>query len=138
MSSKYLNVQKQPGIRKNKLTGRYLVSKRILGKQFSKSFDTVREAQHWKNTFNGKEDVTTIEEKTSTLSYVWERMQALHFPSLELSTRRIWQRRWIPLGELQAIHMEDLSSTVINNWIERKKKWYLSESYAFWPRLRHD
>jgi len=130
MSSKYLNVPKQPGIRKNKITGRYLVSKRILGKQFSKAFDTVREAQHWKNTFNGKEDVTTVEKKTSTLGYVWERMQALHFPSLELSTRRIWQRRWIPLEELQTIHLEDLSSTVINNWIERKKKWYISESYA--------
>lgn len=128
-SKKYEKVPKQPGIRKNTITGRYLAIKKIRGKQFSEGFLTIREAQLWRNTFNGVESLNAKSKRTSTLGYVWERMRLLHFPALEVSTRRIWERRFEPLSELANLHMEDITSTVINKWIERKKKFYLSEEY---------
>jgi len=129
MSERYINVPKHPGIRKNVVTGRYQAKKKIKGRQYAETFDSVREAIHWKNTFDG----TKVAEKmtlTSTLGHVWNRMKELHFPSLELSTQRIWERRWNHLEDLADYHMEEITSTVINRWIEKKKKWFLSDEYA--------
>ncbi len=129
MSNRYKNVPKHPGIRKQEVTGRYQALKKIKGKQYSETFDSLRQAIHWKNTFNG----TRVEEKpkiTSTLGDVWKRMKELQFPSLELSTRRIWERRWMHLSDLADYHMEDITSTVINNWIVKKKEWFASDEYA--------
>lgn len=126
--SKYIPLPKQPGIRKNTITGKYLVSKKIKGKQYAETFDTIRQAQQWRATFNGERKVE-VPKGTSTLGDVWKRMKVLHFPSLAVSTQRIWERRWEPLSELADYHMEDITSTVINNWIVKKKKWYSSEEY---------
>jgi integrase len=130
MSDKYVSLPKQPGLRKNVVTGRFQALKKVNGKQFSQTFDTVRQAQAWRNTFNGEHQVVDVPKITATLGFVWNRMKELHFPSLELSTRRIWERRWMHLSDLADYHMEDLSSTVINRWIERKKKWFASDEYA--------
>lgn len=127
--SKYVKIPKQPGIRKNPLTGKYLVAKRIKGKQHAETFDTIRQAQHWRNTFNGERQSVEVAKTTSTLGDVWNRMKVLHFPSLALSTQRIWLRRWEPLSELAHYPMEDITSTVINDWVVKKKKWYSSEEY---------
>ena len=128
MSKRYFNVPKQLGIRKDRVTGRYQALKKINGKQYAETFETIRQAQQWRNTFNGERQVE-VPKCTSTLGHVWNRMKVLHFPSLELSTRRIWERRWGPLAELADHNMEDITSTVINRWIERKKKFYTSEDY---------
>lgn len=129
MSKNYVNVPKQPGIRKNTITGRYQAKKKIQGKQYAETFATIREAQYWRNTFDGEDTPVEKPKTTSTLGYVWKRMMELHFPSLEVSTRRIWERRWGPISELADYHMEDITSTVINRWIERKKKVFTSEEY---------
>lgn len=129
MSKRYQNVPKHPGIRKDRVSGRYQALKKIRGKQYAETFETIRQALHWRNTFNGDRSSVEIAKTTSTLGHVWERMKTLHFPSLELSTRRIWERRWEPLSELADHHMEEITSTVINRWIERKKKHYTSEEY---------
>lgn len=129
MSRKYIKVPKQPGIRKNTVTGKYLAIKKINGRQFSENFESIREAQYWRNTFNGVEPLKQKAKTTSTLGYVWERMKVLHFPSLELSTKRIWQQRWEPLSDLADVHMEDITSTTINKWIDRKKRFFTSQDY---------
>ncbi len=134
MSTVYVNVPKQLGIRKNTFNGRYLATKKIKGKQFSRAFDSIREAQNWRNLFNGTEESYVSSKQSSTLGHVWVRMKELHFPSLELSTRRIWERRWMHLSDLQKHHMEEITSTVINRWIEQKKKWFASEQYAMLGR----
>jgi integrase len=128
--SRYVNVPKQPGIYKNIDTNRYLAKKKIGGKQFSETFESVRQAQYWRNTFDGTPQKRESPKTTSTLEFVWNRMKELHFPSLELSTQRIWSRRWMHLSDLANYHMEDISSTVINRWIESKRKWFLSDEYA--------
>ncbi len=129
--SQYVKIPKQPGIYKNLETGRFLAKKKIRGEQFSETFDSIRQAQFWRSTFDGTaQQQQTASKSTSTLEFVWKRMKELHFPSLELSTRRIWERRWMHLSDLADYHMEDISSTVINRWIEKKKKWFLSDEYA--------
>jgi integrase len=125
----YKNVPKHPGVRKHVQTGRYQAKKKIKGKQFAETFDSIRDAIHWKNTFNGEVQVVEEAKVTSTLGDVWTRMKVLHFPSLAVSTQRIWERRWEPLSELADYHMEDITSSVINNWLARKKKWYMSDEY---------
>ncbi|MES2855730.1 MAG: site-specific integrase [Bdellovibrionota bacterium] len=129
MSKKFVNVPKHPGIRKNTVTGKYQALKKIKGKQYAESFVSIRDALHWRNIFDGEHKPKELPKTTSTLGHVWNRMRELHFPSLELSTRRIWERRWRPLAELADYHMEEITSTVINRWIERKKKFYTSEEY---------
>lgn len=130
MSRRYINVPKHPGIRKDAVTGRYQALKKIKGKQYAESFDSVREAVRWKSTFNGTRVTEEIPKVTSTLGDVWKKMKELHFPGLELSTQRIWERRWMHLDYLQDYHMEDISSEVINKWIIVKKKWFMSDEYA--------
>lgn len=129
MSERYINVLKHPGIRKHAISGRYQARKKIKGKQFAETFETIREALHWRNTFNGETQNVEMVKTTSTLGHVWHRLKVLHFPSLEISTQRIWERRFAPLSELSQLHMEEITSTVINRWIERKKKYYSSEEY---------
>lgn len=130
MSNRYINVPKHPGIRKDVKMGRYQALKKIQGKQHAETFDTIRQALHWRNTFNGERTTQAAPKSTSTLKHVWNRMKALHFPSLELSTQRIWDRRWKHLSDLADYHMEDISSTVLNRWIEKKKQYFTSDEYA--------
>lgn len=130
MSNRYVNVPMHPGIRKDTLSGRYQALKKINGKQHAESFDSIRQALNWRNTFNGTRQAKVGLKATSTLGDVWKRMKELHFPSLEKSTRRIWERRWTSLSDLADYHMEDISSTVINRWLEKKKKYFISDEYA--------
>ena len=83
-SYEYINLRQHPGIYKNKKSGRYLAVKKIRGKKYQRTFDSISQAKHWKNVFNGAE---SIEECTySTLREVWNVMQKSHFPILALST----------------------------------------------------
>ncbi len=128
MSKRYLKIKNHPGIRKDFITGRYQASKKIKGAQYAASFDSIRDAQLWKNTFNGTTSLVS-KKSTSTLGFVWTRMKELHFPCLEKTTQRIWERRFIHLAELSNMHMEEITSTVLNRWIERKKKIFQSDEY---------
>lgn len=136
MSKRYIKFPRQAGIRKDMVTGRYQGLKKINGKQFARTFGTIREAVRWKNALKSESVRIKSSKRTATLGEVWEKMRALHFPSLELSTRRIWERRWMHLSNLQDVHMEDLTSEAINEWILEKKKWFASEEYAVKGRGR--
>lgn len=72
MKKKWIQVKNHPGIRKiimiNEQTGqevdfdgkKYKVWKSIKGERTTKCFETLREADHWKNTFNGASCQRTI------------------------------------------------------------------------------
>lgn len=66
MSQRYINIPKHPGVRKNVVTGRYQSKKKIRGRQYAETFDSIRDAIHWKNTFDGTE-VAVKAAGTSTL-----------------------------------------------------------------------
>ncbi len=128
MNKRYQKLLKQKGIRKDLVTGKYQASKKINGVQHAESFDSVRDAQFWRSTFNGKKSLINPR-TTSGLGFVWQRMKELHFPCLEKTTQRIWERRFKHLEELSSMHIEEITSTVLNRWIEKKKKYFQSEEY---------
>jgi len=101
MNKRYQQLLKQKGIRKDLVTGKYQASRKIKGIQYTESFDSVRDAQFWRNTFNGEKSLVKSR-TTSTLEYVWQRMRELHFPCLEKTTQRIWERRFNHLEELSS------------------------------------
>lgn len=77
----YVSVETHEGIYQHKNTKKYQARKKIKGKQHTASFKYLRDAVHWKNTFNGKKETKSIS-TCPTLKEVWETMQKLHFPSL--------------------------------------------------------
>ena len=56
-------------------------------------------------------------------------MRELHFPSLEISTQRSYEKKWKMLSSLAIYPMSEISATAINEWIENKKSWYQSDEY---------
>lgn len=135
----YSKLSKHRGIYKNKKTGRYLAVKKIKGKQFSESFDNVRSALHWRNTFDGIKIKKKIWQKTSpTLLEIWESMRELHFPTLEGSTIAIWERRFKVLEGLYRVHMEDFTPSIIDEWIKVSKAHYIKLKNSKRYNLRNE
>lgn len=130
MSKRYQRLNKSPGIYKDITSNRYQARKKIRGKQFSKTFDTVREARYWRITFNGVVLPEKKDRQFSTLGEVYQRWGELHHPSLEKSTIEAWKRRWAALKDLADYPMNEITSTVINRWIQKQKKWFTSDEYA--------
>lgn len=129
MSNKnYDSLKSHRGIYKHKRTGRYLSTKKIKGKKFSKTFDTISEARHWRNTFNGKKS-SLNSETYSTLKDVWETMQLRHFPTLAESTRQIWIRRYTLLKELEDYPMNMITQSLISKWVSKQVEYFRSEIY---------
>jgi integrase len=123
--SEYTKLPNHIGIYKNKKTKRYLALKKIKGKQFSESFNRVRDALHWKNTFDGIKRKKKVWQKvTPTLLEVWESMRDVHFPTLEKSTIAIWERRFRVLEPLYRINMEDFTPSMIDQFLRDKKEFY--------------
>lgn len=131
----YMKLAKHAGIYKHQSTGRYMARKKIKGKQYSFTCSSIRDAKHWKNTFDG----TRCIEKNgncSTLKEVWETMQRLHFPSLAPSTQSIWKRRYTLLETIQNYRMDQINPTLINEWITKWVSYYKSELWEVQGRGR--
>lgn len=122
----YEKLPRHRGVYKHKKSGRFLAVKKIKGKQFSETFDKVRDALHWRNTFDGIKRKKKVWQKTTpTLFEVWEAMRELHFPTLERSTIEIWERRFKVLHKIHRINMEDFKPSLIDEWIRETKDYYL-------------
>lgn len=116
------------GIFKHPKSGNYLARKKIYSEQFSATFKNIRDAIHWRKTFNG-EAKAEKKEKYPTLKEVWEAMQRLHFPSLALTTKQIWFRRYTLIERIEHLPMNEITSTVINEWLEYWVNYYKSEEW---------
>jgi hypothetical protein len=132
----YEKLKHQSGIFKHKKTGHYMARKKIRGKQYSSTFQTIRQAVFWKNTFNGQRCVTSSL-NCSTLKEVWESMQRLHFPTLAESTRQVWVRRYELLKDLESLPMNEITSTTINKWLEKWVSFYKSDDWEILGRGKH-
>lgn len=116
------------GIFKHPKSGRYCARKKIYGKQHQETFLNIRDAIHWRKTFNGL-DKSKTKEKYSTLKEVWESMQRLHFPKLSTSTKQVWIRRYDLLKQLEHLPMNEITSTKINEWLEHWVDYFKSEEW---------
>ena len=122
--NEYEKLKNHTGIYKHKKTERYLARKKIDGKSYNQSFDSLNEARRWRHSFNGVKEISK-EKLTPTLLEVWKRMETLHFPSLSTSTKEIWRRRFVNLSYLYDYHMEDIKPSIINTWLA-----FLIEKYT--------
>lgn len=116
-----------PGIWKNIKSGKYLARKSVAGKEFKKTFSSLKEAKSWR-VCNRTEDVS-IRSKTSTLKKVWQTMQEKHFPLLRPSTRDIWIRRYELLKSIEHKPMHLITPKVVSNWIEKQVTYFKSPEY---------
>ncbi len=133
----YVSIKGHAGISQHVTTKMYQARKRLKGKQYAASFRTLREAKYWRNTFNGEKSNTDSESNFSTLKEVWETMQLLHFPSLAPSTCQIWERRYRLLKDLEDYHMDEITPTVINKWIEKWVNFFKSDEWQQEGSGRH-
>ena len=147
MNKNYVKLDKHKNIYKHKKSGRYLATKKIQGKQFSQSFDMVRDAINWRHVFNGANEVThtrprpkIIKKATPTLSELWEMMRKLHLPTVEISTAEELEMRFKVVESLHHLHMEDFTPSVLDEWLESAKAEYLEKGskkrYSFKKELQ--
>ena len=118
------------GIYKNTISGHYYAEKRIKGKLFSQTFDTLYEAKSWRKMFNGVplKDETDLS-KFATLKEVWETIQVYHFPTLATSTKAIWHRRYRLWKLTEHLPMNKITPTKITEWVLYWVKHFSSEEY---------
>lgn len=124
----YTKLKGSTGIYKHNKTGNYLAVKKIQGKKYQQSFDSISDARNWRATFDGKVSSNTYS-KLATLANVWQTMQEKHFPTLASSTIEIWRRRYELLKELEHLPMDRITPSIITSWVERKVKFFKSEEY---------
>lgn len=124
---------KRKGIFENTRTGRYQARKQIGDKHFKESFDSLFDAVIWRESFDGEKS-QVIKKNTSSLREVWKVMQQKHFPTLEDSTKDIWLRRYQLLDGIENFRMEDITSDIIDSWIQEKVKYFKSDEYMKGPR----
>lgn len=129
MSKQYQPVKNSPGVYKNTGSNRYLARKKINGKFYKETFDTIHEAKLWRATFDGVTAVRTSSSKFATLKEVWESMQKHHFPLLADSTQDIWRRRYSLLRELEYLRMDEITASVMTSWVQRHVKYFKSQDY---------
>ena len=92
---KYKKVPGYVGIRKNVTSKRYEASKKIKGKTFSKSFDTIKEAVFWRNTFNPFQSQSDDRTQNKKISFqeLWDKYESFYFPKLELSSQGLKRQK---------------------------------------------
>jgi integrase len=116
------------GIYKHNKTGHYYAEKRVKGILKSHTFRTLHEAKRWRNELLQK---IPIKEKSefATLEEVWEVMQAFHFPLLATTTREVWRRRYRLLKTLEHLHMNQITSGKISEWVTYWVAHFSTEEY---------
>lgn len=135
MSKKgYTKVKNATGIYKQQNSGKYLAMKKIDGKQFQNTFDTIFEAKQWRKFFDGISynkalNDSDSESNYSTLKEVWEVMQKHHFPTLATSTKSIWHRRYELLKSLEHLSMDKITPSKITSWVNKNVVYFKSTEY---------
>ncbi|PIP93395.1 MAG: hypothetical protein COW00_09925 [Bdellovibrio sp. CG12_big_fil_rev_8_21_14_0_65_39_13] len=125
----YIPVPNNTGISKHKVTGNYQANKTIQGKTFRMTFESLRQAKNWRNTFNGEIIPQSNEAQFATLKEVWESMQKHHFPTLAKSTRAIWLRRYILWKNIENLPMNLITRSKVRSWVEENVEFFKSEFY---------
>ena len=83
--SRYETLLHERGIRKDLTTNMFVVTKCILGKRYYKSFQSLREAKHWRNTFVPSTLIQNVEIEKLTFENVWKKYCELELCTLGTS-----------------------------------------------------
>jgi integrase len=141
--SKYQKIPNYQGIRKDLKNGKYLAVKYINGKEFSKKFESLKEAIVWKNNFHPAIPDRVIENKiqssmvdTMNLNFhrklngedlgyyfrdVWSLYKEIYLPSIEKSSmdhRLAKENFYEPLFNFK---MVEITATLLDRFIAEQK-----------------
>ncbi len=119
--SRYETLLHERGIRKDLTTNMFVVTKCILGKRYYKSFQSIREAKHWRNTFVPSTLIQNVEIEKLTFENVWKKYCELELCTLGTSTREVRLGQISFFRELFKIPMSKMSPQVISQHILAKK-----------------
>ncbi|OFZ46401.1 MAG: hypothetical protein A2381_14600 [Bdellovibrionales bacterium RIFOXYB1_FULL_37_110] len=120
------------GIYKNNKTGKFFAEKRIKGKVHNKVFSNLYDAKKWRKHFDGissEINEENVEQKYSTLAFVWNTMKEQHFPNLATSTKAIWHRRYTLLQILEHLPMDKITPSKITSWVQHWVEKFSSVDY---------
>lgn len=122
---RYQTLKNYRGIRKDVLNNTFIATKSIKGKRYYESFKTIKEAVHWKNTFNPFEANSFEEEKIQNgpnLKKVWALYTDFYFSSLEKSTIDTKNERWKFFYDMEDLGIYDLTPGFLDQYIQKKKE----------------
>ena len=138
--SKYEKLSNYKGIRKDTQNGRYLATKYIGGKEYSKKFTSLKEAANWRINFHPSVPEKTTERKTAEslaqrpsvklngedLGYrfrdVWGLYKSLHLPSLERSSQAVYLSRESFFRPLMDFRMTELTAALLDRFMADHKR----------------
>ncbi|MFT6631464.1 MAG: integrase [Bacteriovoracaceae bacterium] len=122
--SKYKKLPNHVGIRKVISSAKYEALKSIKGKVFSKTFNTVKEAVLWRNTFNPFEQASEKSKHSSiTFSELWEKYEEIHFATVEKSTQGIKRQKIAIFMTLMGkFKISEITPDYIDYIIRQRKK----------------
>lgn len=121
----YVKLKNHKSIWKHRVSGCYLVRKKVNWLEQKKTFESLEEAMLWRD--QGK--TIPNPRKTSTLKEVYSVMREKHFPTLAINTREIWDRRYELLKQIEHLQMGDIRPSTIKSWVEKNVKYYKSDFY---------
>ena len=147
--SKYKKLSNYKGIRKDTSNGRYLATKYIGGREYSRKFTSLKEAANWRINFHPAipEKIVEREVKASfplpvapkarvklngeDLGYrfrdAWELYKSLYLPSLEKSSRDTYLAKEGFLVPLMNFKMVELTAALLDRFMADHKKEALRE-----------
>jgi len=130
MSNKkgYRKLSGQVGIYKHLSSKNYLAIKKIDGKVHQKTFTSIHDAKKWRKAFAGVE-AGDKKSSFSTLKFVWETMQEVHFPLLATTTKAIWLRRYEPWKKLEYLPMDQITPSRVTKFVQDLVEYYKSDFY---------
>jgi len=132
-NKRYATLKADPGIKKDLFTSIFQVTKSIKGKRFYASFDSLREARHWKNTFVPEMKTTreaisptplalATAKASMTFREVWELYKKQMLSTLEIST----QERRLEIAKffngIWDVSMSEMNPHLISKHITSKKE----------------
>jgi integrase len=142
--SKYKKLSNYKGIKKDINNGRYLAVKYLNGKQYSKKFDTLRQAINWRANFHPAiaESIVTNRLNDSTLSDftqkthvklngedlgyyfrdIWKLYKDLYLPSLEKSTQDHRLGKLNFFEPLMDYKMVEITASLLDTFMAKHKK----------------
>lgn len=139
-SKRFSTLEKYKGIRKDNLTNKFIATKSIGGKRYYSSFDFVKDAVSWKNSFHPstiKEDDKSVPHdkkeingKLTTLKLhnVWDMFFTQHLKSKEISTQETYTYLYEIFSSEKNTPINDFNPNYLNEILIKIKNELISNS----------
>lgn len=131
--TRYKSLKHYTGIRKDLFTGKYEAYKRVKGKRYSKQFENINQAVHWRNTFSPKLTIESLQGnlpvftpknagEVITLGKVLDQYKIEHIATLEKSSQenRLQVMRF--LDGLIHVTIDEITPQLLTQYLILKKE----------------